>query len=236
MATSTTSPDSGFTPRKEFIRQQKHSSNSFALLAVAQTGFIRFYSFPRPVVASLRRLFEDRGILSGFREDETQNLCEFTLEGKPWANAKSVTTEKLLVDIIAIIYHCGYTFLSTLEYGRESDDRLAMAFSKPELSVPGSRSGTPLPSYTSPFPDNSGSQSSDRPRSSRIPFAISFASTTLMRVIAPPLHLTPAILQAVRGSWPRGVVSEKKVGDNSFEFKLKGYKCMFYMLFSLIWD
>ncbi|KAJ2918986.1 hypothetical protein MD484_g1380, partial [Candolleomyces efflorescens] len=45
-----------------------------------------------------------------------------------------------------------------------------------------------------------------------------------MRVISPPLHLTPAILQAVRGSWPRGVVSEKKVGENCFEFKLKGYK------------
>jgi hypothetical protein len=226
MAASTTSPDSGFTPRKEFIRQQKVSSNTFALLAVAQTSFIRFYSFPRPVIASLRRLFENRSILAAFREDVTQSLCEFTLEGKPWANTKSVATEKLLIDIIAIIYHCGYTFLSTLDYGRESDDRLAMAFSKLELSLPGSRSGTPLPSSASPLPaDGSGSQSSDRPKNSRIPFAISFASTTLMRVISPPLHLTPAILQAVRGSWPRGVVSEKKVGDNSFEFKLKGYKC-----------
>jgi hypothetical protein len=51
----------------------------------------------------------------------------------------------------------------------------------------------------------------------------------MLRVIAPPLHSTPAILQAVRGSWPRGVVSEKKVGDNCFEFKLKGYKCMFFL-------
>lgn len=227
MATSTNSPDAVFTPRKEFVRQQKFASNSFALLAVAQTGFIRFYSFPRSVISSLRRLFEERQIIAGFREDETQNLCEFNLEGKPWANSKSVATENLLIDIIAIIYHCGYTFLSTIDYGRESDDRLAIAFSKVELSIPGSRSGTPLPSHNSPLPDNSGSQSSDRPRSTRIPFAISFASTTLMRVISPPLHLTPAILQAVRGSWPRGVVSEKKVGDNSFEFKLKGYKCTF---------
>lgn len=59
----------------------------------------------------------------------------------------------------------------------------------------------------------------------RAPFALSFLSATLLRVIAPPLHSTPAILQAVRGSWPRGVVSEKKVGDAAFEFKLKGYKC-----------
>lgn len=229
MAASTTSPDSGFTPRKEFIRQQKVTSNTFALLAVAQTSFIRFYSFPPSVIVSLRRLFENRSILAAFRQDGTHNLCEFTLEGKPWANTKSVATEKLLIDIIAIIYHCGYTFLSSLDYGRESDDRLAMAFSKLELSLPGSRSGTPLPPSASPLPDGSGSQSSDRSRSSRIPFAISFASTTLMRVIAPPLHLTPAILQAVRGSWPRGVVSEKKVGDNSFEFKLKGYRCRSFL-------
>lgn len=48
-----------------------------------------------------------------------------------------------------------------------------------------------------------------------------------MRVISPPRDYTPAILQAVRGSWPRGVVSEKKVGDSAYEFKLRGYRCTF---------
>jgi hypothetical protein len=37
-------------------------------------------------------------------------------------------------------------------------------------------------------------------------------------------------LQAVRGSWPRGVVSERKIGDASYEFKLKGYRCMSHSL------
>jgi hypothetical protein len=51
-----------------------------------------------------------------------------------------------------------------------------------------------------------------------------------MRVISPPLHLTPAILQACRGAWPRGVISEKTVYGNSYEFKLKGYGCKFIFI------
>lgn len=51
-----------------------------------------------------------------------------------------------------------------------------------------------------------------------------------MRVISPPRDSTPAILQAVRGSWPRGVISEKKVGDSAYEFKLRGYRCTFLCL------
>lgn len=216
-------PESGFVPRKEFIRENKSAPNSFALLAIASSNCLRLYSFPDTVIASLRRLFESLNILVLFREDLAHNLCEFSLDGKPWGNPKVVATEKLLVDILAIIYQCGYAYLSTLDYGREHDDRLAIAFSKP--SIPGSREGTPLPASSSPLLDGSGSSKTDISRSKRIPFAISFASSSLMRVIAPPLHLTPAILQAVRGSWPRGVVSEKKVGHDSFEFKLKGYKC-----------
>jgi hypothetical protein len=209
---SPNSPQMGFTPRKEFIREQRPPPNSFAVLAIASSNFIRLYSFPLQVVTSLRHLLEQRNILTGFRENVSQSLYEFTLEGKPWANAKSVATEKLIIDLVAVVYQCGYTYLSTLDYGREYDDRLVMAFSKPDTHAP-SRSGTP-------------SQSSEKStRSKRIPFALSFTSGTTMRVIAPPLNLTPAILQAVRNAWPRGVVSEKKVGENSFEFKLKGYKC-----------
>ncbi|RDB29318.1 hypothetical protein Hypma_015348 [Hypsizygus marmoreus] len=220
-STPNSQQDAGFVPRKEFIREQKPAPNVFAILAIASSSFIRLYSFPQNLVTALRRLLEHQSVLLAFREDVQQNLCEFTLDGKPWANAKSVKSEKLLVDILSVIFQCGYSYLSTLDYGRENDDRLAMAFSKPSTSSPGSRAGTPLPASVR---ESIGSVSSEKPRSRKVPFALSFASATVMRVIAPPLHLTPAVLQAVRGSWPRGVVSEKKVGENSFEFRLKGYK------------
>ncbi|KAF8167936.1 hypothetical protein B0H34DRAFT_38332 [Crassisporium funariophilum] len=219
------STDLPFTPRKEFIREQSQAPNSFALLALSSSNCIRLYSFGPPVISSLRRLFEQLSIILSSREDSEQSLCEFSLDGKPWANPKSVATEKLLLDIIAVIYQCGYGYLSTIDYGREADDRLAMAFSKSgALSSSTSRTPTPLPPSMAAHQDSSGSSLGEKSKSKRVPFALSFASATVMRVIAPPLHLTPAILQAVRGSWPRGVVSEKKVGDNSFEFKLKGYK------------
>lgn len=217
------STEAPFTPRKEFIKESPNQPNSFALLALSGPNCIRLYSFVHFAVASIRRLLEQSSLIISSREDAVQNLYEFTLDGKPWANPKSVPTEKLLVDIIAVIYQCGYTYLSLIDYGREADDRLAMTFSKPVLA---SRSPTPLPSSSSPKVDDSTSSSGEKCLAKRVPFAISFSSVTVMRVISPPLHLTPAILQAVRASWPRGVVAEKKVADNSYEFKLKGYKCM----------
>ncbi|KAH0590529.1 hypothetical protein J132_03232 [Termitomyces sp. J132] len=221
------SPDPGFIPRKEFIREQKVIPSSFAIVAISASSLIRLYSFSSSVVIALRVLLETSSSLVAFREDVQQHFCEFVLAGKPWASPKSVRAEKLLIDILAAIYQCGYTYLSSLGYGGESDDRLAMAFAKPLISPSASsRSATPLPATRSisPFRDSSVSSTSDKPKSRPTPFALSFLSPTLMRVIAPPLHLTPAILQAVRASWPRGVVSERKIGDNSFEFKLKGYK------------
>ena len=217
-------PEPSFTPRKEFLRIPIAAPDSFALLALSSANYIRLYSFPAPVVDALRQLFEQSIILSS-REDLPLGLYEFALDGKPWANAKAVSTEKLLLDILAVIYQCGYSYLSTIDYGRESDDRLAMVFSKPGVA-PLLNSQT-ANSLSPSIPANSTSSLNNKERVQRVPFALSFASATLMRVIAPPLHLTPAILQAVRASWPRGVVSEKKVGDNSFEFKLKGYKCLF---------
>ena len=221
-ANLTTEPS--FTPRKEFLRIPAAAPDSFALLALSSANCIRLYSFPASVVDALRQLFEQLSIILALREDSPEGLHEFVLDGKPWANPKAVSTEKLLLDILAIIYQCGYSYLSTIDYGRETDDRLAMVFSKPGIPpIPNSQIANSL----SPIPANSASSLNDKEKVQRVPFALSFASTTLMRVIAPPLHLTPAILQAVRASWPRGVVSEKKVGDNSFEFKLKGYKCLF---------
>jgi hypothetical protein len=151
------------------------------------------------------------------RVDPNNNFTEFELEGKLWVT-KSLSTERLLVEMFAIIYQTGFSYLSTIDYGRESDDRIAITFSKPclpsEFLVSSSSSSPQIPSLA-PIPDL------PRPR---VPFALSFTSPTVLRVICPPLHSTPAILQAVRGAWPRGIQSEKKVGENSFEFKLKGYK------------
>jgi hypothetical protein len=129
------------------------------------------------------------------------------------------------VDILAVIFQHGYTFLSSIDYGREPDDRLAMAFAKPSAYQDPPRSGSPFGSSLKV--DGSASCISQLPKNKKVPFALSFPSGTMLRVIDPPLHSTPAILAAVRGAWPRGVVSEKKVGDASFEFKLKGYKCKY---------
>ncbi|TRM65791.1 hypothetical protein BD626DRAFT_485826 [Schizophyllum amplum] len=215
------SQDTAFTPRKEFLRLPKQVPNSFSLLAISASNCIRLYSFPLSFIVALRRLLEQQSSIVTYREDVQNNMCEFVLDGKPWSNTKSVTTERLLVHILVAIYQHGYTFLSVIDYGRESDDKLAMAFSKPS-SPPVSHAGSPRPSQD--VRPDAASVSSHSMRERRVPFALSFASATCMRVIAPPLHCTPAILQAVRGSWPRGVVSEKKVSDDCFEFKLKGYR------------
>lgn len=213
--------DSGFIPRKEFIRDQRATS-TFSLLAISGSSCIRLYSFPPDVIGALHRLFDHFYLNVGFREDSLQNLCEFTLAQKPWNAHKSARTERILLDILAIIYRSGYTILSTVDYGRERDDRLAISFSKFLTTA-----SPALP--FAPAPAGSGSNISHQTGphiERRMPFAISFVSQTIMRVINPPLNATPAILQAVRGSWPRGVLSEKKT-DNAYEFKLKGYRCRF---------
>ena len=210
-----TLPDSMFMPRKEFLRDQPRTANGFSLMTISGSSFIRMYSFPAALIATLRRLFVQLSLVMAFREDVPQELYEFTLDGKPWSSPKSVNSERLILQVLTIIYQYGYSFRSTIDYGREHDDRLAMAFSKPRFSP-------------SPQPMENVSRSSQDRLVREIPFALSFPSATLLRVINPPLHMTPAILQAVRGSWPRGVVSEKKIGDASYEFKLKGYRCKFH--------
>lgn len=60
----------------------------------------------------------------------------------------------------------------------------------------------------------------------RVPFAVSFPDKSSLRVINPPLHSTPAILQALRSAWPRGTSSENKIDTSSYEFKLKGYSIL----------
>ncbi|TFK76937.1 hypothetical protein BDN72DRAFT_830108 [Pluteus cervinus] len=211
-------PESGFVPRKEFIRERA-TPNHFALLAIAGPNLLRFFAFPRAVISLIDTFLKQHYPYNAIREDSTQNMCEFVLTGRPWTTPKAVSTEKLLLDVMAYICRNGYLFVSTIDYGRESDDRLTIAFSKPSTTPIGSYAGTPLPG--TPLVDG---YPADKAKSMRCPFALSFASATLLHVISPPLHCTPAILQAVRGSWPRGVISERKVGTNCYEFKLKGYK------------
>ncbi|KAJ7293279.1 hypothetical protein C8J57DRAFT_1210877 [Mycena rebaudengoi] len=200
---SVTSPESGFTPRREFLRDHPVTPNAFSLLAIAGTNCIRLYSFPLPLMTALRRLLDQQKLVVSFREDIDQQLCEIALGGKPWTNAKSLSTEKLLIEILAVTMAVNPTTASPWH------------FPDPPPLLPSVLS-LPL-NHRNPPPCPSGPQNACRlPCHSR--------PRTMLRVIAPPLHSTPAILQAVRSSWPRGVVSEKKVGDNCFEFKLKGYK------------
>ncbi|KAH9946698.1 hypothetical protein B0H21DRAFT_683395, partial [Amylocystis lapponica] len=201
---------SQFTPRKEFLRDPRIVS-TFALLALSGTSAVRLYSFPAIVISTLRRLFDHQNLITAVRELAPKNFFEFSLDRKPWANPRSYESEKLIVGILTVILQCGYSFLSTIDYGREQDDRVAMAFSKP-VSVPS------IPASVL------NSSVITLPQPARAPFGLSFPSATVLRVVDPPLHSTPAILQAVRGAWPRGVINEKKVGDGAWEFKLKGYK------------
>ncbi|KAJ3825734.1 hypothetical protein F5880DRAFT_1477699 [Lentinula raphanica] len=212
-------PDDSFIPRREFHTTPEHIRSSFSLLCFAGSNLLRLYAFPSSVVSVFRRFFDRRihfYLLLAEKTDHDNNYTQFELEGKLWTN-KSLATERLLVEMLNIIYRSGFTYLSTIDYGRESDDRLAIAFSRPDphLGQSAPHGSSLKVSSPTPIPDQF------KPR---VPFALSFPSAIVLRVVCPPLHSTPAILQAVRGAWPRGVQTEKKVGENSFEFKLKGYR------------
>ena len=220
--------DTNLVPRREFIRDQRPAS-SFSILAISGAALLRLYSFPLDVHAALRKHLDSEHLILTSRELVQNNFCELLLEGTPWSNPKTTRSEKLLIEIIAVLYRKGHNFLSTLDYGREQDDRIIMAFSRPS-AIP------PLPHQLSAAPPgllHAMNHDSAHPQPVKVPFAISFISQNHLRVIAPPLHLTPAILQTVRGSWPRGVVSEKKVAENVYEFKLNGYRCNVIHLLNL---
>ncbi|KIJ45136.1 hypothetical protein M422DRAFT_67289 [Sphaerobolus stellatus SS14] len=187
---------SSFVPRREFALQPVHQPSSFALLAFSSNNVIRLSNFPPVVVGDLRTRLGNIVGLHSFRENAEQTLCELVLTGKPWSNNKSLSTEVLIVQVFSIVLLHGYAILSQLHYGKEHNDRLTFAFTKLDMQDT---------------------------RQTLIPFALSFTSSTSLRVVCSPLHATPAILQSVRGAWPRGVLSEKKIGEHCYEFKLKGY-------------
>lgn len=203
-----------FIPRKEFIKGHRVTS-TFALLTLSGSSLVRLYRFPPPVVTALQGLFDQLNLIQGVRQDNPKHFSEYSLAGKPWATPKSFKAEKLIIDILTIILHHGFILMSSLDYGREQDDHLAISFSKPMLISTSPASTTAL--------TNGSAISLNVPI--RTPFAVSFLSATRLRVISPPLSNTPGVLQSVRGAWRTGVRDEGKVGDNSYEFNFNGYKC-----------
>lgn len=133
-----------------------------------------------------------------FRENRDEEVAEFVLGPKFWQNPKSTETETLMLHIINFFNLQGYTFLSTIDYGRDSGDKLTISFTRPQGTTPTVQ---------------------------QLVFAVSFNAPTSLRVLNPPLQSTPGILAAVRTAWPRGIVSENKAGITCYEFKLKGYSC-----------
>lgn len=68
----------GFVPRKEFTREERHTS-SFSLLAVSGAGLIRLYSFTPETIEAIRNLLSRLNLTVAFREVIGSNLCEFTI-------------------------------------------------------------------------------------------------------------------------------------------------------------
>lgn len=189
--------DSGFLPRREFATSNR-PPNSFCLVTFTQASAVRLAAFPDDVVISFRKFLEEKELMRLFRENRDEEVVEFVLGPKFWQNPKNIETEQLLLHIITFFNLQGYTFLSTIDYGRDSGDKLTIAFTRPQ--------GAP-------------------PTVQQLVFAVSFNAPTFLRVLNPPLQSTPGILAAVRTAWPRGIVSENKAANTCYEFKLKGYSC-----------
>ena len=97
-----------FTPRKEFLRQTSPLHLLFPLP-------VRLYSSPPPVVTAL-----SWGGPAISQIDPDNGHCEFVLVGKPWSNAKSARSERLVANIFTVILKHDYTLLSPLDHGRDS--------------------------------------------------------------------------------------------------------------------
>ncbi|KAF8523151.1 hypothetical protein BU17DRAFT_64045 [Hysterangium stoloniferum] len=195
-----------FIPRKEFAPQPNREYSSFALLAFSSNNAIRLSNFPQHLVTELRARLRAIIGLRSFRENTEHKLCEIILVGKPWSSPKALSTEVVLVQVFSILFYYGFSFICHMDYGREHNDRVFLAFSRP---------------VTSSNLDGPISAQLDLPH--QVPFALSFSSSNTLKVVCSPLYATPAILQSIRSAWPRGVSSEKKLGENCYEFKLKGY-------------
>lgn len=175
---------------------------------------------------------------TGRNPGDEEDLAEFTLTAKFWANPKALETEKMLVQILVLLNSQGYSLLTSIDFGREPGDKLTLVFERPaqylsptQYSHPavtnGSSSHVPMPSHHHQSSTGSapGSGSGSSGPVKQLLFGLSFTSQTSFRCINPPLESTPGILQALRNAWPRGIENETKVSEGCYEFKLKGYSC-----------
>jgi hypothetical protein len=186
-----------FTPRREFLKSPRPVA-TYYLVSFAGSSLIRLTNFPSNFVRPFKHALEP---VKDFRDDPQQKLWEITLNTKPWASPRAPESETLILRILTILLSHNYSYVSSIDYGKESDDKLTLVFSK-----------TP-----------STSTSSASRASIEVPFGLSFPTPTLLRAVNVPLASTPAILYALRTAWPKGIAAEKKLGDGCYEFKLKGY-------------
>ncbi|CAE6415808.1 unnamed protein product [Rhizoctonia solani] len=182
-----------FQPRSEFVRTEA-TPQSYVLAALNGADTLRCHNLSRSTLSSLKEAFGNETRLYGEANDG--QVAEFVFRNSPWS-AKSVRSETLIVQLFTTLLAHQYTFVTTIDYGRQYLDKLSLAFTR--AASPNGRLA----------PDSV--------------FALSFVTPTVLRVLHAPLHCTPAILQSVRNAWPRGVKDERKLGNGCWEFRLKGF-------------
>ncbi|CAE6449463.1 unnamed protein product [Rhizoctonia solani] len=186
-------PQQTFQPRSEFLRPEA-TPQSYALVALNGADTLRCHNISRSALSALRDTFGNETRLYG--EANGGEIAEFVFRNSPWST-KSVRSETLIVQLFTTLLAHQYTFVTSIDYGRQYLDKLSLTFTR--AASPNGRSA----------PD--------------AVFALSFVTPTVLRVLYAPLHCTPAILQSVRNTWPRGVKDERKLGNGCWEFRLKGF-------------
>ncbi|KAL5641668.1 hypothetical protein ACGC1H_001965 [Rhizoctonia solani] len=186
-------PQQTFQPRSEFIRTEA-TPQSYSLVALNGADTLRCHNISQSTLSVLRETFGNETRLYG--EANGGDIAEFVFRNSPWTN-KSARSETLIVQLFTTLLAHQYTFVTSIDYGRQYLDKLSLTFA---------RTASPSGRLT---PDTV--------------FALSFVTPTVLRVLHAPLHCTPAILQSVRNTWPRGVKDERKLGNGCWEFRLKGF-------------
>ncbi|CAE6512900.1 unnamed protein product [Rhizoctonia solani] len=176
-----------------FIRTEA-TPQSYSIVALNGADTLRCHNISQSTLSVLRETFGNETRLYG--EANGGDIAEFVFRNSPWTN-KSARSETLIVQLFTTLLAHQYTFVTSIDYGRQYLDKLSLTFT---------RTGSP-----------SGRLTADSV------FALSFVTPTVLRVLHAPLHCTPAILQSVRNTWPRGVKDERKLGNGSWEFRLKGF-------------
>ncbi|KAG9120622.1 hypothetical protein FRC07_003816, partial [Ceratobasidium sp. 392] len=183
-----------FRPRSEFVRAEANPL-SYALVALNGTDTLRCHNLSPATLSALREVFGEEMRLYG--ENAESQISEFVLRNSPWSN-KTIRSETLLTNVFAVLLVHQYTFLTTIDYGRQY-----VCFSSIPAPSPSSFIAiTAKRSYRLAQLDKL-SLTFTRPTSISNPtqatesiFALSFTAPSILRVVAAPLHATPAILQS----------------------------------------